>query len=60
MNRGVPGVVHGMRSLFLQAAWNPKGMQNVGFAFAIRGDDPATGRAQSVNRFRRADTIDHR
>ena len=23
------------RSLFLQAAWNPKGMQNVGFAYAI-------------------------
>jgi len=23
------------RSLFLQAAWNPRGMQNVGFAFAI-------------------------
>ena len=26
------------RSLFLQAAWNPRGMQNLGFAFAI---DPA-------------------
>jgi PTS system mannose-specific IID component len=24
-----------MRSLFLQAAWNPKGMQNVGFAYAL-------------------------
>lgn len=23
------------RSLFLQAAWNPKGMQNLGFAFAL-------------------------
>lgn len=24
-----------LRSLFLQAAWNPKGMQNLGFAFAL-------------------------
>jgi len=24
-----------VRSLFLQAAWNPKGMQNLGFAFAL-------------------------
>lgn len=24
-----------LRSLFLQAAWNPKGMQNLGFAYAI-------------------------
>src|SRR5512137_100889 len=23
------------RSLFLQAAWNPKGMQNLGFAYAL-------------------------
>ena len=24
------------RSLFLQAAWNPRGMQNLGFAFAMQ------------------------
>ena len=41
MSAGPPGVSRGalarvfLRSLFLQAAWNPRGMQNVGFADAM-------------------------
>jgi PTS system mannose-specific IID component len=39
-----------LRSLFLQAAWNPQGMQNLGFAFAVA---PAL-RALYPDRARRA------
>jgi hypothetical protein len=32
----VPTLVHVyLRSLFLQAGWNPEGMQNLGFCYAI-------------------------
>lgn len=34
LSRGVLARVF-VRSLFLQAAWNPQGMQNLGFAFAV-------------------------
>ncbi|MFH1689611.1 MAG: PTS system mannose/fructose/sorbose family transporter subunit IID [Candidatus Eisenbacteria bacterium] len=38
------------RSLFLQAAWNPRGMQNVGFCFAILPVFARCGRSKEARR----------